>query len=57
MRMSHGQSKSIRTYHKYIDLKSLLEKVLGRRVDLLTPPALEPRLKENVLKNLIDVTE
>ncbi|MFA5863432.1 MAG: nucleotidyltransferase family protein [Phycisphaerae bacterium] len=43
------------TYRKYIDLKSLLEKILGRRVDLLTPPALENRLKDNVLKDLIDV--
>jgi uncharacterized protein len=45
------------TYRKYLDLKSFLEKLLKRRVDLLTLPALEKRLKENVLKDLVYVED
>jgi len=43
------------TYRRFIALKSFLESILGRKVDLLTPPAVEGRLKEEIEKDLIDV--
>jgi predicted nucleotidyltransferase len=36
-------------------LKSVLESILGRKVDLLTPAAVQGRLKEEIEKDLIDV--
>ena len=38
---------------EFVDLKEYLEKVLGRRVDLVTEAALKPRLKEAVLREVI----
>lgn len=43
------------TYRRFIALKSFLESILGRKVDLLTPDAVEGRLKAEIEKNLIDV--
>ncbi|MCX5643122.1 MAG: nucleotidyltransferase family protein [Phycisphaerae bacterium] len=43
------------TYRRFIALKSFLESILGRKVDLLTPPAVEGRLKAEIEKDLIDV--
>ena len=43
------------TYRRFIALKSFLESVLGRKVDLLTPAAVEGRLKEEIEKDLVDV--
>jgi hypothetical protein len=43
------------TYRRFVALKSFLESILGRDVDLLTPPAVQGRLKEEIEKDLIDV--
>jgi hypothetical protein len=43
------------TYRRFIALKSFLESVLGRKVDLLTPAAVQGRLKEEIEKDLVDV--
>ena len=43
------------TYRRFIGLKSFLESILGRKVDILTPPAVQGRLKEEIEKDLIDV--
>jgi predicted nucleotidyltransferase len=43
------------TYRRFVGLKSFLESVLGRKVDLLTPPAVQGRLKEEIEKDLVDV--
>ena len=38
---------------EFIDLKEFLEKILGRKVDLVTKKALKPQMKENILKEVI----
>lgn len=43
------------TYRRFVALKAFLESVLGKRVDLLTPPAVHGRLKEEIEKDLVDV--
>jgi predicted nucleotidyltransferase len=43
------------TYRRFIALKSFLESILSRRVDLLTPAAVQGRLKEEIEKDLVDV--
>jgi hypothetical protein len=43
------------TYRRYLGLKTLLEKILDRDVDLLTWPSIEGRLKEQVMKDLVNV--
>jgi predicted nucleotidyltransferase len=43
------------TYRRFVALKSLLEAILGRGVDLLTPAAVQGRLKEEIEKDLVDV--
>ena len=43
------------TYRRFIALKSFLETILGRGVDLLTPGAVQGRLKAEIEKDLIDV--
>ncbi len=43
------------TYRRFIALKSFLESILGRKVDLLTPAAVQGRLKEEIEKDLVDV--
>jgi len=43
------------TYRRFIALKSFLESILGRKVDLLTPDAVEGRLKAEIEKDLIDI--
>jgi len=42
-------------FDAFMDLKFLLEERLGRRVDLVTPAALKPRLKDAIEKDLLDV--
>jgi|WetSurMetagenome_2_1015567.scaffolds.fasta_scaffold156935_3 uncharacterized protein len=44
------------TFKRYMGLKSYLETLFDRKVDLLTPPALEPRLKSNIIKDMVDVS-
>lgn len=43
------------TYRRYLDLKTLLENILDKDVDLLTWASLEGRLKEQVMKDFINV--
>jgi uncharacterized protein len=44
------------SYRRFVELKSFLESILGRKVDLLTPGAVRGRLKEEIEKDLIDVS-
>jgi len=43
------------TYRRFVALKSFLESILGREVDLLTPAAVQGRLKDEIEKDLVDV--
>ena len=38
---------------EFIDLKEHLEAVVGRRVDLVTPAALHPRLRDRILAEAV----
>jgi predicted nucleotidyltransferase len=40
---------------EFIRLKTYLEEILGRPVDLVTPDALKPQLKERILRESIRV--
>jgi len=40
------------TFDHYMDLKFHLERVYGRRVDLVTPLALKPRIKSQILREV-----
>lgn len=42
-----------KTFDRYMDLKELLEMVLGRRVDLVLKSALKPRLRESILREAV----
>lgn len=44
-----------KTFDRYMDVKFLLEDVLGRRVDLVLPETLKPQLKTAILRDRIDV--
>ena len=37
---------------EFIDLKEFLEEILGRQVDLATPRALRPQLREKILEEV-----
>lgn len=39
---------------EFIDLKTHLEDVLERKVDLVTPDSLHPRLRENILREAVN---
>jgi predicted nucleotidyltransferase len=41
---------------EFVRLKLLLEQILGREVDLVTPDALRPNMKEAILQESVDVT-
>ena len=43
------------TYRRFVEVKSFLESILGRKVDLLTPPAVQGRLKEQIERDLVHV--
>ena len=43
------------TFDQYMDLKFLLEKLLARRVDLVTRKALKPQLRESIEKEAVYV--
>jgi predicted nucleotidyltransferase len=47
----------IPSYHNYVRLKRYLERKLGHKVDVLTPPAVEGRIRESVLRELVYVPE
>jgi len=38
-----------------MDLKSLLEDLLGRRVDLVTPKAIKPKMRAGIEREMIRV--
>lgn len=38
---------------EFVDLKELLEKITGKKVDLVTVKALKPQLKETILSEAI----
>ena len=38
---------------EFIDLKEFLEEILNKKVDLITVKALKPRLRENILKEVV----
>jgi hypothetical protein len=44
------------TFDHYFNLKSYLEQLLGRRVDLVTDRGLKPRARRQVEKDLIRVS-
>ena len=44
------------TFDRFMNTKFYLEDLLGRRVDLVVPKALEPRLKTRIAQDLIYVT-
>lgn len=43
------------TYRRFVGLKSFLESILDRKVDLLTAAAVQGRLKEQIEKDLVHV--
>lgn len=43
------------TFNRFMDTKFYLEEVLGCKVDLVTPHAIKPRIKDNVTRDLIHV--
>ena len=43
------------TFDRFMDTKFYLEELLGRRVDLVVPNALKPRLKNRIAQDLIYV--
>ena len=44
-----------KSFDRYMDLKELLEALLGRRVDLVLKSALKPRLRESILREAVRV--
>jgi predicted nucleotidyltransferase len=44
-----------KTYDHFLDLADLLERALGRRVELVTPESLSPFLKPHILADATDV--
>lgn len=44
------------TFDGFMDTKFYLEDLLSTKVDLVVPQALKPRLKENIMKDLIYVS-
>ncbi|MFZ5858377.1 MAG: nucleotidyltransferase family protein [Chloroflexota bacterium] len=43
------------TFDKYMDTKFYLEEILGRKVDLVTPKAIKPRMKPYIAQDLVHV--
>ena len=43
------------TFDRYMDTKFYLEELLGRKVDLVTPKAIKPRMKPYIMQDLIHV--
>ena len=42
-----------KSFDRYMDLKELLEALLGRRVDLVLKSALKPRLRKSILREAV----
>lgn len=49
-------SRPVGLFH-FMEVKEFLEEILGRRVDLVTPDALKPQLREAILEEAVDATE
>ena len=43
------------TFDRYMDTKFYLEELLGRKVDLVTPKAIKPRMRPYVMQDLVHV--
>ena len=43
------------TFDRFMDTKFYLEELLGRKVDLVTPKAIKPRMKPYILQDLVHV--
>ena len=43
------------TFDRFMDTKFYLEDLLGRRVDLVMPQAIKPRLKSHIQRDLVYV--
>lgn len=43
-----------KTFDAYIDLKQFLEELFGCRVDLVLADAIKPRLKAQILREMVD---
>lgn len=43
------------TFDAYMDVKELLERILGRQVDLVTRAAVKPRLRSAIERDLLHV--
>jgi uncharacterized protein len=43
------------TFDRYMDTKFYLEDLLGRKVDLVTPKAIKPRMKPYIMRDLVHV--
>ena len=43
------------TFDRYMDTKFYLEELLDRKVDLVTPKAIKPRMKAYIMQDLIHV--
>lgn len=43
------------TFDRYMDTKFYLEDLLGRKVDLVTPKAIKPRMKPHIMQDLVHV--
>lgn len=41
---------------RFLEVTEFLEQILGRRVDLVTPGALKPQLREAILEDAVDAT-
>ena len=44
--------KGKKTFHNYMQLKFFLEKLLGRKVDLVIKEAIKPMLKSSILRSV-----
>jgi predicted nucleotidyltransferase len=48
-------SRPVGLFH-FMEVREFLEEILGRRVDLVTPSALKPQLREAILEEAVDAT-
>ncbi len=46
----------VKSFDAYMDLKLFLEELFSRNVDLVLSDAIKPRLRENIMKELIHAT-
>ncbi|MDY7010238.1 MAG: nucleotidyltransferase family protein [Planctomycetota bacterium] len=46
----------VKSFDAYMDLNFFLEELFGRHVDLVLADAIKPRLRDNIMKELIHAT-